>query len=69
MAVLGALELKPSQLKHITIKQRALDARKRSEVQYCYTLLAEVDDEAAVLARKAKAGWIEATAPGHARAE
>ena len=31
------------------VKQRAVDARKRKGVQFCYTLLVQVADEAAVL--------------------
>ena len=59
-AVANTLEIKLAQIRQLIIKQRALDARKRSEVQYCYTLLVELADEDVVLKHKAKPGWIEA---------
>ena len=41
------------------VKQRAVDARKRKGVQFCYTLLIEVADEAAVLEHAGKPGHVE----------
>lgn len=58
-AAAAALGAKPESIREVKVKQRAVDARKRGEVQFCYTLLVEVADEAAVLARSAKPGHVE----------
>jgi uncharacterized FAD-dependent dehydrogenase len=58
-AAADALGLKPEQLRSLAAKQRAVDARKRGEVLFCYTLLVGVDDEAAILKRKGRPGHVE----------
>jgi uncharacterized FAD-dependent dehydrogenase len=58
-AAAAALGVKPEALRTLTVKQRAVDARKRGEVLFCYTLLAEVENEPAVLTRTAKPGHVE----------
>jgi uncharacterized protein len=58
-AAATALGVKPEALRSVKIKQRALDARKRGTVQFCYTLLVDVEEEAAVLARTSKPGHVE----------
>src|SRR3954463_4311752 len=58
-AAATALGIKPEQLHSISVKQRAIDARKRNDVLFCYTLLVDLEDEPAVLARAAKPGHIE----------
>ena len=58
-AAASVLGVKPEQIISLMVKQRAVDARKRSEVQFCYTLLVEVADEAVVLQRSAKPGHVE----------
>lgn len=57
--VCKALETRPDRLGRIKIKQRAVDARKKNEVLFCYTLLVEVPDEDRVLQRVGKPGRIE----------
>lgn len=59
-AAAGALRVKAEALRSLTVKQRAVDARKRGEVLFCYTLLVEVEDEAKVFTREAKTGYVEA---------
>ncbi len=46
-------------IRDLRVKQRAVDARKRKGVQFCYTLLVEVADEGAVLQRAGKPGHVE----------
>lgn len=58
-AAAEALGVAPEALRAVTVKQRAVDARKRSDVLFCYTLLVEVEDEAEVLQRSAKPGHVE----------
>jgi uncharacterized FAD-dependent dehydrogenase len=58
-AAAAALGIKPQDLRGVSVKQRAIDARKRNDVLFCYTLLVDVEDEAAVLAKVAKPGHIE----------
>jgi hypothetical protein len=58
-SVCKALGVRPDKLGRIKVKQRAVDARKRSEVLFCYTLLVEVRDEERVLHRMGKPGRIE----------
>lgn len=50
-AVLRLLEIEDAQLRSVKIKQQAIDAR-RGQVAFSYTLLAEVEDEEAVLAKQ-----------------
>nr|WP_218280797.1 hypothetical protein [Verrucomicrobium spinosum] len=58
-SVCKALETRPDRLGKIKIKQRAVDARKKNEVLFCYTLLVEVPEEERVLRRVGKPGRIE----------
>ena len=58
-AVAGLLGIKTEKLEEFRIKQRAVDARKRNEVQFCYTLAVKVPDEGKALARSSKAGRVE----------
>lgn len=58
-AAAAALGVKPEALRSVTIKQRAVDARKRGTVQFCYTLLVDLEEEATVLAQTAKPGHVE----------
>ncbi len=62
-AISGAIALelgvKPDQIKSFSIKQRAIDARKKSQVLFCYTLLVEVVDEEMVLKKSGEPGRIE----------
>jgi uncharacterized FAD-dependent dehydrogenase len=58
-AVVDALGLPADRMFPLILKQRAVDARKRGEVQFCYTVLVDLSDEAAILARAAKPGYIE----------
>lgn len=58
-SVCKALGVRPDKLGRIKVKQRAVDARKRSEVLFCYTLLVEVREEDRVLHRMGKPGRIE----------
>lgn len=58
-AVAELLRVKVEKLGEVKVKQRAVDARKRSQVQFCYTLLVSVADEVAVLKRVGKAGRVE----------
>lgn len=53
------LGIRPEGMLHFSIKQRAVDARKRSEVLFSYTLLVEVANEAAVLEKAGKPGYVE----------
>lgn len=57
-AVLAKLGIRDEALRSCTIKQRAIDAR-RGHVEFSYTLLVEVENEAAVLAARRKLGRIE----------
>jgi uncharacterized FAD-dependent dehydrogenase len=58
-AAATVLGVKPEAIHTLAVKQRAVDARKRGEVQFCYTLLVEVAHESAVLTRAAKPGHVE----------
>jgi len=58
-AVAGLLGLKTEKLEEVEIKQRAVDARKRNEVQFCYTLRVKVHDEGKLLKRSNKNGRVE----------
>ncbi|QIF02996.1 FAD-dependent protein [Roseimicrobium sp. ORNL1] len=53
------LGIKPDFIRRVKVKQRAVDARKRDEVLFCYTLLVEVDREQGVLKRAGKPGRVE----------
>ena len=46
-------------IRRVEVRQRAVDARKKAAVLFCYTVLVEVEDEAAVLKRVGRAGHIE----------
>ena len=59
-AVVHDLGVDDEAVTKIEIKQRALDARKKAEILYCYTLLVDVADEAGVLNKVGKPGHIEA---------
>jgi len=61
-AAAEALGVPPKDIRDLRVKRRAVDARKRMGVQFCYTLLVEVPDESGVLRRAGKPGHIE-TAP------
>lgn len=61
-AVAKWLNVEPDMLQNLTVKQRAIDARKRSEVLFCYTILVALADEAEVLNREEKPAHVE-TAP------
>ena len=58
-AAAEVLGVAPEVLRSVTVKQRAVDARKRSDVLFCYTLLVEVQDEAEVLQSAGKPGHVE----------
>lgn len=58
-AVARELGVKEDKIRAVKIKQRALDARKKTEILYCYTLHVEVGEEASVLARVGVSGRIE----------
>jgi len=53
------LEVHVGEMTSFSIKQRAVDARKRSDVLFAYTLLVEVADEAAVLEKAGKPGYVD----------
>lgn len=53
------LKVKPEFIRRIKVKQRAVDARRRDDVLFCYTLLVEVDREDMVLKRVGQPGRIE----------
>ncbi len=59
LAAAGELGLGVDEIKSFQIKRRAVDARKRLGVQYCYTLLIEVEDEEKVLRSVGKPGHVE----------
>jgi uncharacterized FAD-dependent dehydrogenase len=61
-AALGVLKIENDQLKHLVIKQRAIDAR-RGHVSLSYTLLAEVGDEAGVMQRLDQAARVQRAEP------
>ena len=61
-AALEVLKVKTDQLKHLHIKQRAIDAR-RGHVSFSYTLLAEVDDESRVLQQLDKTARVQVAEP------
>ncbi|HSJ04656.1 MAG TPA: FAD-dependent monooxygenase, partial [Verrucomicrobium sp.] len=58
-SVSKALDVRPDKLGRIKIKQRAVDARKRTEILFCYTLLVEVREEDRVLHHMGRPGRIE----------
>ena len=58
-AISKILGIKPEFIRRVKIKQRAVDARKREEVLFCYTVLVEVDREQTVLKRAGQAGRVE----------
>jgi uncharacterized protein len=53
------LGVSPRDIISLSIKQRAVDARKRMEVLYCYTLLVAVTNETKALATAGKPGHVE----------
>ena len=59
IAAVAALEVKPKDILSLTVKQRAIDAR-RGHVNFIYTLLVSLADEAGILSRKEKKGTLEA---------
>lgn len=61
-AALELLRTRESDLRSLTIKQRAIDAR-RGHVNFSYTLLAEVPDEARVLQRLDRAARVQVAVP------
>lgn len=58
-AVAGLLGVKIEKLEEVRIKQRAVDARKKNDVQFCYTLGVKVHDEGKLLKRSGKNGRVE----------
>ena len=46
-----ALRISPAQIKKTIILKKSLDARKKSDIHWLYSLACEVDDEDGVLAR------------------
>ncbi|TLD68525.1 hypothetical protein FEM03_22230 [Phragmitibacter flavus] len=58
-AVAGLLGVKIEKLEDVRVKQRAVDARKRNDVQFCYTLAVKVHDEGKLLKRSSKNGRVE----------
>lgn len=58
-AVASLLGLKAEKLGNLRIKQRAVDARKRNEVRFCYTLAVSVPDETRFLKKSRKDGRID----------
>ncbi len=59
LAAAGELGLGVDAFRSFQIKRRAVDARKRLGVQFCYTLLIQVEDEEMVLRTVGKPGLIE----------
>ena len=57
-AALEVLRTREADVKSLTIKQRAIDAR-RGHVSFSYTLLAEVADEARVLQKLDRAARVQ----------
>lgn len=55
-AAADALGVPAEAIRSLTVKQRAVDARKRKGVQLCYTLLVEIPDEARILQDAGAAG-------------
>ena len=53
------LGVKPDFIRRMKVKQRAVDARMRDDILFCYTLLVEVDREESVLKRSGQRGRIE----------
>lgn len=51
-AVLDRLKISAESLRRLHISRRAYDARKKSAIQWVYTVDVEVDDEAALLSRR-----------------
>jgi uncharacterized FAD-dependent dehydrogenase len=58
-AVANLLGVKAADLEGLRIRQRAVDARKRNDVQFCYTLAVAVPDEAKALARVGRNGHVK----------
>ncbi|MFZ4764981.1 MAG: NAD(P)/FAD-dependent oxidoreductase [Roseimicrobium sp.] len=58
-AAADAVTVSMEEILTLQVKQRAVDARKRGEVLFCYTLWVELKDEASVLERCAKPGHVE----------
>lgn len=58
-AVAGLLGVKREKLEQVTIKQRAVDARKRGEVQFCYILHVKVKDEGKIIKKSTNLGRVE----------
>ena len=61
-AALEVLRTREADVKSLTIKQRAIDAR-RGHVSFSYTLLAEVADEARVLQKLDRAARVQVATP------
>ncbi len=53
------LGVKPDFIRRIKVKQRAVDARMRDDILFCYTVLVEVDRQESVLKRAGQRGRIE----------
>lgn len=49
-AVQKALKIKPGEIKHLVIKKRAIDARKKSDIKFVYIADLELSDEGKILA-------------------
>lgn len=62
IAATEALGVPDAAMLGLRVKQRAVDARMRKGVLFCYTLIVEVAGEAEVLRRAGKPGYVE-TAP------
>ena len=58
-AAADALGVRPERLREVKVKQRAVDARKRGEVQFCYTLLVDAEGQKELLKRKGRTGHVE----------
>src|SRR6188768_4075661 len=58
-AVAEWLKVEPDMVLSLMVKQRAIDARKRSEVLFCYTIHIELVDENEVLNREDKPAHVE----------
>lgn len=68
--ILHTLHIKPEQLRSYIIRKQSLDARKKPELYYSYTIDAEVKSETAILRKNknkdiCKADWKEYRYPEH----
>lgn len=58
-AVAGLLGVKREKVEQVTIKQRAVDARKRGEVLFCYILHVQVKDEGKIVKKSTNLGRVD----------